>query len=544
MAESTFKEYYGKHTAALSVNLLFPANPDAPLSSQPRAFLLCGELVRFFLKVSISAQPPDIGWDALLPNISAAVETFLVSEQHRASGSGSHSSSASGSLGTPSRSKMMKSVESLPLLMSPSLPVANANANAPVSSPNSPYALSNAYPNYQEGMLNGPKAVLADDRTLLLPLELFIEGDSLASWADRGVARIRVALNELVSVGLGNGSLQDGLAEALASLAIGQDATAITPHRALAPFQRLQRITVAEAEIPLIRPLEASVRAALVGNAYLFQLLLSATEDLSELINDETISLENLAASIIDLDTSADAAPRQSLLPAHELPQSIAVKSGSKYAIVFKCPVASCPLVENIRLRVDCCGRHAARPANSDPTSLAIAFECSVRLPERACHGQKAARDTGLQIDFEIESETIHVAQPFRLEIHAINRGSAPRNLEISLLPYNERLRRVSCPKAIHESDETARSVLDWFHFHRPLRFAEDVPPILLAGPACVIKNLCPGHSFRGSVTLVAMAPGNLELEGITVKDLDLAEQSRTFGRLLALNVQAEGLRG
>ena len=204
--------------------------------------LLCGELVKFHLKITSPDLSDDNVVTDFIKRIGATVEGIEIIKE---SGSLMSSSSSSASLIDSLKGKKMRSVESLSnLLKNSHIKDDHPSQSQSKESQTSQSSMSSVTAKRFNSLrrVQGPP-IWVDD-AILVPLEAFIDPESIGSDCHKVTAKIKVSLNELIPIEID--LFNCGSSSALPT--------------SIQSSHKLSKIGTAETSMTVLRPLDVSLQ--------------------------------------------------------------------------------------------------------------------------------------------------------------------------------------------------------------------------------------------------------------------------------------------
>lgn len=344
-----------------------------------KKFLLCGELVKFHLKVS-SPDFTDDFVQEFIERIGATVEGLEITESSFVDRSVSSSSSSLSIKG-----KKMKSAESLSNLLK------CAHDNRSKDSHSSHSSMSSiAAKRFNSLRRNQEKAFWKDD-FIYIPLDIFIDPECISSSCKKASVNIKVSLNELVPI--------DSVIQNLYKF--DDDSINYT--------HKLQKIGQTEVSFSILRPLEVSLMTqSLSSSQVIVQLIIEYDqEDFKGSLEIETVDL-----------FISDTFGKSNYFKIDPI-------SNCQVPIKFEtCPQQNCLLfyltlieeipLEDFGLRVELCGRLEQINCNVFLISFESSFPVSSLFPIFVPNNLKI---TSSKLVFNDSNNSIKLFEPFQVEI-------------------------------------------------------------------------------------------------------------------------------
>lgn len=466
---------------------------------QSKKFLICGELVKFHLKVT---SPEFEGVpEEFIERIAASVESIEITEES----SFSMSTTASSSLESFRGSKKMKSVESLSNLLKVVDQRANGSThqhNHSKDSQNSQHSMSSVTArrfnslNLNRSGQNKP-FWCTEESAILIPLEAFIDPECLSSSAHKAAVKFKVSLNELVPL------------DPLESLRIGFNDIKWTDcvSSAAQSSHKLEKIGQVESSLTVLRPLEVSLRThSLSSTQAILQIIVEFNHE------DEAADLNgNLEIEVVDIVLSDSFASRSnsnlfkiSSISERQVPFTFE-KSPQQYSLLFNWTLLkqerrSAFEDENFQLRVEIGGN--LKNQTNKSSELSLSFESSVPIFNLF----PLSPSSGLQItSTKLIGGSLKVFEHFQLELILHNYDDEMKSIHLDVV-QNIRGSNVN-----NYSKTTRSPVEEWFHMERVKRS----PGVVVMSPLTTLKveNIPSGGSKAIRLKLLPMKCGIFNLK-------------------------------
>lgn len=445
-----------------------------------KKFLICGELVKFNLKIT----SPDFGDDIneFVERIGAAVEAIEIVEESNMSLSNSSISESY------SKGRKMKSVESLSNLLR-----ATTLTSSGSSSSDSQRSMSSVtarrFNSLSQNRSSETKAFWdPSDRSIIVPLEAFIDSECLSVTCRKGTVKFKISLNELVPI-------SDDIV-AYSKRMDGAASVAQSSHR-------LQKIGQAEMSFPVLRPLEVSLRThSLSPTQVLLQINLEyEAESLEGLLGIDKVDI--VLSDSFTSRTQKSAQFRISPLSESQVPFVFETSPQQRSLLYNWTLLTPCDLIEDLNdfhLRVELFGKLLT--TSVDPSEISLSFESSLpiyNLFPKIEHSGVEITSTKLK-----NSEALRVFEPFQVELILHNYEASSVSLTLNIVDPQK-----------SETQKTPRTesnpIQEWFQMERRRK----TPGLLLMSPLTPLKveNLPPGGSKSIRLQFVPAKQGIFNLK-------------------------------
>lgn len=453
-----------------------------------KKFLICGELVKFNLKITspeFESEPREF-----LERIGASVDSIEISD---IISDYSMSTTASSSIDS-FKGKKMRSVESLSNLLSRA---AKADQRVSNHSKDSQQSMSSVTASRRFNSLSMNRASESkafwnsEDEAIFIPLEAFIDPECLKT-SHKATVRIKVSLNELVPI------------DALEALKLGFNEFKWTDSvsSAAQSSHRLEKIGQIETCFTVLRPLEVSLRTHnLSSNQVILQINVEFNHEIGEELNGN-LRIETVEINFSDSFTSKKAF-KITPISDKQVP-FVFETSPQQYSLLFNWTLLEEQQIpqDDFHLRVELGGKLKS-------SELSLSFETFVPIfnlfPVSVFPSGVKITSTKL-----IGHETLKVFEPFQLEIilHNFEKDTKSLQLDIQSAQVNKN-------EHSNKSDDSRISVRsqvkEWFRLEQ----LKNSPGLVLMSPLTPlnIENIPSGGSKAIRLKILPMKRGIFNLK-------------------------------
>ena len=389
----------------LNLNLVFDSE---------NKFLLCGELVKFNLKITSPdfTVPSSFEINEFMKRIGANVEVVEIQVDSVGAASLLSSNSSIDSI----KGKKMKSAESLSNLLRANELKSHSSSNGSVCSMTSVTAkrFSSLRTSQAEAIWN------SEDEAILIPLEIFIDPEGLPTNCNKATAKIKVSLNELVPI-----AHFDNTEDLLSS-------------------HKLERIGQTEISLLVLRPLEVSLRTHNISST---RALLQINSEFNCCCGEDEsdgvvpLTIENVQIILSDSFTSRANWNRFKITPiaATQVPFTFEL-SPQQHSLLFdwksdhRTDFAADFSGEDFHVRVEFQGKLKKKSLMSE---VSLSFESSIPMFTIF----PPVQSKGIQItSVKVLHSKLFVLEPFQIEmiLHNFDEEMKSINLEVDASAGNQ----------------------------------------------------------------------------------------------------------
>lgn len=386
-----------------------------------KKFLICGELVKFHLKIT-SPEFESCAPEEFLERIGASVESIEITEE---SSLLSTMSTASNTSSLESlKGRKMKSVESLSnLLRTVDQRSSGSQHN---HSKDSQHSMSSVTARrFNSLSINRSTHAKpfwnSEEAAIFIPLEAFIDPECLSSTCQKAVVKFKVSLNELVPI------------DALEALRMGFNEFKWTDSvsSAAQSSHKLERIGLVEESLTVLRPLEVSLRThnlSSTSNQVILQILIDFNHEQEAEDLNENLEIETCEIVLSDSFTSRKTSNLFKITPISEKQVPFVFETcPQQYSLLFhwtKTTNIQDEFIENYHLRVELGGK-----LRSNSSEISLSFETAVPIFNLF----PVSQFSGIKITSTKLIGTLKVLEPFQVEMILHNFDDEIKSLQLSV---------------------------------------------------------------------------------------------------------------
>lgn len=487
-----------------------------------KKFLICGELVKFNLK--ISSPEFETAPEEFLERIGASIESIEITEGSGLLEAERLAVSSSSSLESI-KGKKMKSVESLSNLLR--TVDQRSSESQHDHSKDSQHSMSSVTAR-RFNSLSVNRSIQkkpfwdSEEVAIFIPLEAFIDPECLSSSCQKAIVKFKVSLNELVAI------------DELEVLRLGFNEFKWTDSvsSAAQSSHKLERIGLVELCMTVLRPLEVSLRTHnLSSNQVILQILVEFNhENEAEDLNGN-LKIESVEIGLSDSFTSRKSSNFFKITPISEKQVPFVFEtSPQQYSLLFNWTLLKQQeeqFLENYHLRVELFGKlldktreniardNAAREISDNTTDnttdrtgtatseLSLSFETSVSIFNLF----PVSPSSGIKITSTKLIGTLKVFEPFQIELILHNFDDETKSLLLNIIQeFNEKDK----DKYKDNFIKSPSPVDEWFQSR-----VSKTPGVVIMSPLTTLKveNIPSGGSKAIRLKLLPMKRGIFNLK-------------------------------
>lgn len=459
---------------------------------EAKKFLICGELVKFYLKIT-SPDFETIPPESFLERIGASVESIeIVSEEPGSLLDSSILSTTSSSIDSIKGRRKMKSVESLSNL----LRAADQPSPSRTQSKDSQQSMSSVTARRFNSLSVRSKSKPFWNEAIFIPLEVFIDPEGFPSSHHKATVKIKVVLNELVPI------------DALEALRLGFSEFKWTDSvsSAAQSSHKLEKIGSTEISLTVLRPLEVSLRTHNFSpNRVILQIIIEFNHGNEAEELNGNLEIDSCEIVLSDSFTSRKNSNLFKITPLSDKQVPFVFEtSPQQYSLLFNWTLLEQSTtfdenLQNLHLRVELGGKLKSKTVEMT-SELSLSFESSVPIfnlfPAPSISGIKI---TSTKL---ITKNPLKVFEPFQIEIILHNFDNELLSLQLNV---KQLIKQETCNKS--HSNEVEK----WFCLEREKRS----PGVLIMSPLTPlnIENIPPNGSKAIRLKLLPMKRGIFDLK-------------------------------
>lgn len=463
---------------------------------QRKKFLLCGELVKFNLKIT-SPDFSDDNVPEFMERIGATVEGIEIIQDYLLTTSTSSNSADQSQSLYSLKGKKMKSVESLSNLLKTCV-TRDQNQHNSKDSQTSQCSMSSVTARrFNSLRKTQAKSVWnLEEGAILVPLEAFIDSESLGS--TKGVAKIKVSLNELVPI--------DSISDLLSNNNHHRHVEPTSPLIQIQnTTQKLLKIGQAELSLPVLRPLEVSLRTHSLSPTHsILQLNMEYNNNNNNNDSNMKLEIENVEIFISNTWNSNNSAFKIVPISNNQVP-FIFETCPQQHSLLFNWTLLNeIDEDEDFRVRVEVSGQ--VEQVNCSVFSLS--FESSISIFNLFPSYER--EDVQITL-LKVLNDKICPLVPFQIELILHNYSKEMKSFNLNFI-CDSNLKSTRQSKQLKSSNENANAIQEWFRMEE----SKKSPNILLMNPLDLplkLERFPSGGSKAVRLKFVAIKSGFFNLK-------------------------------